>query len=82
MESPEIFPDIPKLTGSEEEAVGKADVNKSLGKLTNAGREYFLSCQDGGLPEARASEVKLLRLTVLEIKPKHQRRKIVTEAPM
>ena len=73
-----------QLTGSEEEAVGKAEVNKSLGKLTNAGREYFLFCQSGGLGELEAivSKVKLLILTVLEISPKHQRRKIVTEAPI
>ena len=83
MEELPTLPDKLKLTGSEEEAVGKAEVNKSLGKLTNAGREYFLFCQSGGLGELEliTSEVKLSTLTVLLINPKHQRRNIVTEAP-
>ena len=84
IEPTEPLPETLKLTGSEEEAVGKAEVNKSLGKLTNAGREYFLCCQDGGLGELELiiSKFKLLKLIVLEINPKHQRRKIVTEAPI
>ena len=44
----------------------------------------FLCCQSGGLGllEVITFEVKLSRLTVLEINPKHQRRKIITEAPI